>query len=66
MLAHLRVIEERLNESVAYLYKVPQVTSEIQGQVGEYFVLSFNVLSISPFDSHLNILLFIWKTMLFI
>ncbi|MCI4378386.1 hypothetical protein PGIGA_G00215320 [Pangasianodon gigas] len=33
VLAHLRVIEERLNESVAYLYKVPQVTSEIQGQV---------------------------------
>ncbi|XP_027020453.1 amyloid beta (A4) precursor protein b isoform X2 [Tachysurus fulvidraco] len=33
VIAHLRVIEERLNESVAYLYKVPQVTSEIQGQV---------------------------------
>ncbi|MCJ8732497.1 hypothetical protein PDJAM_G00212110 [Pangasius djambal] len=33
VLAHLRVIEERLNESVAYLYKVPQVTGEIQGQV---------------------------------
>ncbi|XP_060785754.1 amyloid beta (A4) precursor protein b isoform X2 [Neoarius graeffei] len=33
VLAHLRVIEERLNESVAYLYKLPQVTSEIQGQV---------------------------------
>ncbi|XP_058247440.1 amyloid beta (A4) precursor protein b isoform X2 [Hemibagrus wyckioides] len=33
VLAHLRVIEERLNESVAYLYKVPQVSSEIQGQV---------------------------------
>ncbi|TSL16069.1 Amyloid-beta A4 protein [Bagarius yarrelli] len=33
VLAHLRVIDERLNESVAYLYKVPQVTTEIQGQV---------------------------------
>ncbi|XP_046700516.1 amyloid beta (A4) precursor protein b isoform X3 [Silurus meridionalis] len=33
VLAHLRVIEERLNESVAYLYKVPQVSSEIQSQV---------------------------------
>ncbi|XP_053482716.1 amyloid beta (A4) precursor protein b isoform X1 [Ictalurus furcatus] len=33
VLAHLHVIEERLNESVAYLYKVPQVTNEIQGQV---------------------------------
>ncbi|KAK3569346.1 hypothetical protein QTP86_026802 [Hemibagrus guttatus] len=33
VLAHLRVIEERLNESVAYLYKVPRVSSEIQGQV---------------------------------
>ncbi|KAM9487388.1 amyloid beta (A4) precursor protein b isoform 2-T2 [Clarias gariepinus] len=33
VLAHLRVIEERLNESVAYLYKVPPLASEIQGQV---------------------------------
>ncbi|XP_053352758.1 amyloid beta (A4) precursor protein b isoform X1 [Clarias gariepinus] len=33
VLAHLRVIEERLNESVAYLYKVPLLASEIQGQV---------------------------------
>ncbi|KAI5621228.1 amyloid beta A4 protein precursor [Silurus asotus] len=33
VLAHLRVIEERLNESVEYLYKVPQVSSEIQSQV---------------------------------
>ncbi|XP_062862707.1 amyloid beta (A4) precursor protein b isoform X2 [Trichomycterus rosablanca] len=33
VLTHLRVIEERLNESVAYLYKVPQVANEIQDQV---------------------------------
>lgn len=52
MLAHLHVIEERLNESVAYLYKVPQVTNEIQGQVGEYCVFSVYVLPVSPFESH--------------
>ncbi|XP_072542261.1 amyloid beta (A4) precursor protein b isoform X2 [Salminus brasiliensis] len=33
MLTHLRVIEERLNESLGYLYKVPRVANEIQDQV---------------------------------
>uniref|UniRef100_A0AAR2LTZ7 Amyloid-beta A4 protein n=1 Tax=Pygocentrus nattereri TaxID=42514 RepID=A0AAR2LTZ7_PYGNA len=33
MLTHLRVIEERLNESLSYLYKVPRVANEIQDQV---------------------------------
>ncbi|XP_076857665.1 amyloid beta (A4) precursor protein b isoform X3 [Brachyhypopomus gauderio] len=33
MLAHLRAIEERLNESLASLYTVPQVATEIQDQV---------------------------------
>ncbi|XP_007227940.2 amyloid beta (A4) precursor protein b isoform X3 [Astyanax mexicanus] len=33
MLTHLRVIEERLNESLGYLNKVPRVANEIQDQV---------------------------------
>uniref|UniRef100_A0A8B9LNR5 Amyloid-beta A4 protein n=1 Tax=Astyanax mexicanus TaxID=7994 RepID=A0A8B9LNR5_ASTMX len=36
MLTHLRVIEERLNESLGYLNKVPRVANEIQDQVGKY------------------------------
>lgn len=43
-MTHLRVIEERMNQSLGYLYKVPQVANEIQDQVGEcevlYLVLS--------------------------
>ncbi|TRZ03504.1 hypothetical protein DNTS_007030 [Danionella cerebrum] len=35
VMTHLRVIEERMNQSLAYLYKVPQVASEIQDQVGK-------------------------------
>lgn len=34
-MTHLRVIEERMNQSLGYLYKVPQVANEIQDQVGE-------------------------------
>ncbi|XP_057192980.1 amyloid beta (A4) precursor protein b isoform X2 [Triplophysa rosa] len=33
VMTHLRVIEERMNQSLSYLYKVPQVASEIQDQV---------------------------------
>ncbi|XP_035378955.1 amyloid beta (A4) precursor protein b isoform X3 [Electrophorus electricus] len=33
MLAHLQAIDERLNESLASLYKVPRVAGEIQDQV---------------------------------
>ncbi|XP_077071599.1 amyloid beta (A4) precursor protein b isoform X2 [Siphateles boraxobius] len=33
VMTHLRVIEERMNQSLGYLYKVPQVASEIQDQV---------------------------------
>ncbi|XP_067300303.1 amyloid beta (A4) precursor protein b isoform X2 [Pseudorasbora parva] len=33
VMTHLRVIEERMNQSLAYLYKVPQVAAEIQDQV---------------------------------
>ncbi|KAG1968593.1 amyloid beta (A4) precursor protein b isoform X2 [Pimephales promelas] len=33
VMTHLRVIEERINQSLGYLYKVPQVANEIQDQV---------------------------------
>ncbi|XP_051567049.1 amyloid-beta A4 protein-like isoform X2 [Myxocyprinus asiaticus] len=33
VMTHLRVIEERMNQSLGYLYKVPQVATEIQDQV---------------------------------
>uniref|UniRef100_A0A8C1GVD7 Amyloid-beta A4 protein n=1 Tax=Cyprinus carpio TaxID=7962 RepID=A0A8C1GVD7_CYPCA len=36
VMTHLRVIEERMNQSLGYLYKVPQVANEIQDQVGEF------------------------------
>uniref|UniRef100_A0A673M4Y1 Amyloid-beta A4 protein n=1 Tax=Sinocyclocheilus rhinocerous TaxID=307959 RepID=A0A673M4Y1_9TELE len=35
VLTHLRVIEERMNQSLGLLYKVPGVTEDIQDQVGE-------------------------------
>uniref|UniRef100_A0A8C1F9V0 Amyloid-beta A4 protein n=1 Tax=Cyprinus carpio carpio TaxID=630221 RepID=A0A8C1F9V0_CYPCA len=35
VMTHLRVIEERMNQSFGYLYKVPQVANEIQDQVGK-------------------------------
>uniref|UniRef100_A0A673LV70 Amyloid-beta A4 protein n=1 Tax=Sinocyclocheilus rhinocerous TaxID=307959 RepID=A0A673LV70_9TELE len=36
VLTHLRVIEERMNQSLGLLYKVPGVTEDIQDQVGEF------------------------------
>uniref|UniRef100_A0A8C2GLY7 Amyloid-beta A4 protein n=1 Tax=Cyprinus carpio TaxID=7962 RepID=A0A8C2GLY7_CYPCA len=36
VMTHLRVIEERMNQSFGYLYKVPQVANEIQDQVGKF------------------------------
>nr|CAC85736.1 putative membrane protein [Danio rerio] len=33
VMTHLRVIEERMNQSLGYLYKVPQVANDIQDQV---------------------------------
>lgn len=36
MLTHLRVIEERMNQSLGLLYKVPGVADDIQDQVGEF------------------------------
>lgn len=35
MLTHLRVIEERMNQSLGLLYKVPGLADDIQDQVGE-------------------------------
>uniref|UniRef100_A0A8C5NC20 Amyloid-beta A4 protein n=1 Tax=Gouania willdenowi TaxID=441366 RepID=A0A8C5NC20_GOUWI len=35
VLTHLRVIDERMNQSVGLLYKVPSVAIDIQNQVGE-------------------------------
>lgn len=35
VLTHLRVIEERMNQSLGLLYKVPGVADDIQDQVGE-------------------------------
>ncbi|XP_048847624.1 amyloid-beta A4 protein-like isoform X1 [Brienomyrus brachyistius] len=35
VLTHLRVIEERMNQSLELLYKVPSVANEIRGQVEE-------------------------------
>uniref|UniRef100_A0A3P9JV68 Amyloid-beta A4 protein n=1 Tax=Oryzias latipes TaxID=8090 RepID=A0A3P9JV68_ORYLA len=35
VLTHLRVIEERMNQSLGLLFKVPRVANEIQNQVGK-------------------------------
>uniref|UniRef100_A0AAR2JGU1 Amyloid beta (A4) precursor-like protein 2 n=1 Tax=Pygocentrus nattereri TaxID=42514 RepID=A0AAR2JGU1_PYGNA len=35
VMTHLRVIEERMNQSLSLLYKVPYVADEIQGEIGE-------------------------------
>lgn len=40
VLTHLRVIEERMNQSLGLLYKVPGVADDIQDQVGEFVVLT--------------------------
>uniref|UniRef100_A0AAX7SJJ4 Amyloid-beta A4 protein n=1 Tax=Astatotilapia calliptera TaxID=8154 RepID=A0AAX7SJJ4_ASTCA len=42
VLTHLRVIDERMNQSLGLLYKVPSVANEIQNQVGMcLFMYSF-------------------------
>lgn len=33
-MAHLRVIYERMNQSLSFLYNVPAVAEEIQDEVG--------------------------------
>lgn len=40
VLTHLRVIEERMNQSLGLLYKVPGVADDIQDQVGEFFLFA--------------------------
>uniref|UniRef100_A0A672PMX3 Amyloid-beta A4 protein n=1 Tax=Sinocyclocheilus grahami TaxID=75366 RepID=A0A672PMX3_SINGR len=39
VMTHLRVIEERMNQSLGYLYKLPEVANEIQDQVGESLLI---------------------------
>jgi len=34
-MTHLHVIEERMNQSLSLLYKVPYVAEEIQDEIGE-------------------------------
>lgn len=36
VMTHLRVIEERMNQSLSLLYKVPYVADEIQDEIGEF------------------------------
>uniref|UniRef100_A0A3Q1G156 Amyloid-beta A4 protein n=1 Tax=Acanthochromis polyacanthus TaxID=80966 RepID=A0A3Q1G156_9TELE len=42
VLTHLRVIDERMNQSLGLLYKVPSVANEIQNQVGECLFLPYS------------------------
>lgn len=35
VMTHLHVIEERMNQSLSLLYKVPYVAEEIQDEIGE-------------------------------
>lgn len=35
VMTHLRVIEERMNQSLSLLYKVPYVADEIQDEISE-------------------------------
>lgn len=43
VLTHLRVIEERMNQSLGLLYKVPGVADDIQDQVGEFVTIETDV-----------------------
>uniref|UniRef100_A0A3B5MLN4 Amyloid-beta A4 protein n=1 Tax=Xiphophorus couchianus TaxID=32473 RepID=A0A3B5MLN4_9TELE len=62
VLTHLRVIDERMNQSLGLLYKVPSVASEIQKQVGNYRKFSlvlFNIVflflsAVEPVDARPN------------
>uniref|UniRef100_A0A3Q1JL59 Amyloid-beta A4 protein n=1 Tax=Anabas testudineus TaxID=64144 RepID=A0A3Q1JL59_ANATE len=58
VLTHLRVIDERMNQSLGLLYKVPSVANEIQNQVGKlesafcplsYFLYEF--VAVEPVDA---------------
>lgn len=41
VMTHLRVIEERMNQSLSLLYKVPYVADEIQDEIGESLPCAF-------------------------
>uniref|UniRef100_A0A8C4EUK3 Amyloid-beta A4 protein n=1 Tax=Dicentrarchus labrax TaxID=13489 RepID=A0A8C4EUK3_DICLA len=51
VLTHLRVIDERMNQSLGLLYKVPSVASEIQNQVCKYFISCFIFSAVEPVDA---------------
>lgn len=42
VMTHLHVIEERMNQSLSLLYKVPYVAEEIQDDIGECLSLPAN------------------------
>uniref|UniRef100_A0A3Q1D805 Amyloid-beta A4 protein n=1 Tax=Amphiprion ocellaris TaxID=80972 RepID=A0A3Q1D805_AMPOC len=42
VLTHLRVIDERMNQSLGLLYKVPSVANEIQNQVGKCLFIPYS------------------------
>uniref|UniRef100_A0A3Q4GVQ5 Amyloid-beta A4 protein n=1 Tax=Neolamprologus brichardi TaxID=32507 RepID=A0A3Q4GVQ5_NEOBR len=49
VLTHLRVIDERMNQSLGLLYKVPSVANEIQNQVGMcLFTVSYGNDALMP------------------
>lgn len=50
VLTHLRVIEERMNQSLGLLYKVPGVADDIQDQVGEFVTVALRMLRLSVYD----------------
>uniref|UniRef100_A0A673LVA8 Amyloid-beta A4 protein n=1 Tax=Sinocyclocheilus rhinocerous TaxID=307959 RepID=A0A673LVA8_9TELE len=49
VLTHLRVIEERMNQSLGLLYKVPGVTEDIQDQVVNISLVSLS--AVEPVDA---------------
>uniref|UniRef100_A0A667XAI9 Amyloid beta (A4) precursor-like protein 2 n=1 Tax=Myripristis murdjan TaxID=586833 RepID=A0A667XAI9_9TELE len=51
VMTHLRVIEERMNQSLSLLYKVPYVAEEIQDEIGE----SCSVKSYGPLGEDFSI-----------
>uniref|UniRef100_A0A3Q2CMT9 Amyloid-beta A4 protein n=1 Tax=Cyprinodon variegatus TaxID=28743 RepID=A0A3Q2CMT9_CYPVA len=65
VLTHLRVIDERMNQSLGLLYKVPSVANEIQKQVGTFhYYLKVSGRCLTSPAGALSIL-FIWSTQLF-
>ncbi|XP_070808591.1 amyloid beta precursor like protein 2 isoform X3 [Pituophis catenifer annectens] len=61
VMTHLRVIEERMNQSLSLLYKVPYVAEEIQSEIDEllqeqrtYMDQFTSSISESPVDVHVS------------